>query len=139
MTVSEAIEEFLSYIQSVRVLSANTVTACRNDLYQFKVMPFIGATREISSIVLEDLKQCVGLLSKKKRSAASINRFISSLRSLFAYCRKYGHLSVNVALDFKTIKNPKKLPRFMTSIFLIIRLKEVKRRYTMLPYVICLP
>ncbi|MBR1405223.1 MAG: tyrosine-type recombinase/integrase [Treponema sp.] len=114
MTVSEAIEEFLSYIESVRTLSANTVTACKNDLSQFKEMPFIGSAREISDIELEDLKQCVGFLSKKKRSAASINRFISSVRSLFAYCRKFGHLSVNVALELKTIKNPKKLPRFMT-------------------------
>ena len=114
MNVNDAIEEYLSYIESVRTLSANTVTACRNDLEQFKLMPFIGSAREISSIELEDLKQCVGFLSKKKRSAATINRFISSVRSLFAYCRKFGHIKVNVALEFKTIKNPKKLPRFMT-------------------------
>ncbi|MBQ8013433.1 MAG: tyrosine-type recombinase/integrase [Treponema sp.] len=114
MTISEAVEEYLSYIESVRTLSANTVTACRNDLEQFKEMPFIGSEREMTSIELEELKQCVGFLSKKKRSAASINRFISSVRSLFGYCRKFGHLKKNVALELKTVKNPKKLPRFMT-------------------------
>ena len=114
MTVSDAISEYLSYIESVRTLSANTVTACKNDLDQFAAMPFIGAEREMASIELEDLKQCVGFLSKKKRSAASINRFISSVRSLFAYCRKFGHLKVNVAFELKTVKSPKKLPRFMT-------------------------
>lgn len=114
MTVSDAISEYLSYIESVRTLSANTVTACRNDLEQFKEMPFIGPARELSLIELEDLKQCVGFLSKKKRSAASINRFISSVRSLFAYCRKFGHLQKNVAFELKTVKNPRKLPRFMT-------------------------
>lgn len=114
MTVSDAISEYLSYIESVRTLSANTLTACGNDLTQFKEMPFIGSARDISLIELEDLKQCVGFLSKKKRSAASINRFISSVRSLFAYCRKFGHLQKNVALELKTVKNPKKLPRFMT-------------------------
>ena len=114
MTISEAVEEYLSYIESVRTLSANTLTACGNDLTQFKEMPFIGSARDISVIELEDLKQCVGFLSKKKRSAASINRFISSVRSLFAYCRKFGHLQKNVALELKTVKNPKKLPRFMT-------------------------
>ncbi|MBO6220126.1 MAG: tyrosine-type recombinase/integrase [Treponema sp.] len=114
MTVSDAISEYLSYIESVRTLSANTLTACGNDLTQFKDMPFIGPARELSLIELEDLKQCVGFLSKKKRSAASINRFISSVRSLFAYCRKFGHLQKNVALELKTVKNPKKLPRFMT-------------------------
>ena len=114
MTVSEAISEYLSYIESVRTLSANTVTAFKNDLDQFAAMPFIGPARQLDSIELEDLKQCVGFLSKKKRSAASINRFISSVRNLFAYCRKFGHLKVNVAFELKTVKNPKKLPRFMT-------------------------
>lgn len=114
MNVSDAIEEYISYIESVRTLSANTVTACRNDLQQFMEMPFIGPEKQMEQLLLEDLKQCIGVLSKKKRSAASINRFISSVRSLFAYCRNFGHLKVNVALELKTVKNPKKLPRFMT-------------------------
>ena len=114
MTVSEAISEYLSYIESVRALSANTVLACGNDLEQFAMMPFIGAEKDISLVEFEDLRQCVGILSKKKRSAASINRFISSVRSLFSYCRKFGHLKTNVAFEFRTVKNPKKLPRFMT-------------------------
>ncbi|MBQ0050522.1 MAG: tyrosine-type recombinase/integrase [Treponema sp.] len=116
MTVSEAIEEFLVYIESVRPLSPNTVTACRNDLGQFKNMKTIGPAREINLVELEDLKQCVGELSKLKRSSASINRFISSVRSLFSYCRNFGHLQKNVALELKTVKNPKKIPRFMTGV-----------------------
>lgn len=114
MTVNEAIGEFLVYIQSVRGLSPNTVTACRNDLTQFKEMSFIGGEKAIDSIQLEDLRQCIGTLSTLKRSSASINRFISSVRSLFSYCRKFGILELNVALELKTVKNPKKLPRFMT-------------------------
>ena len=114
MIVSDAISEFLSYIESVRTLSSNTVSACKNDLEQFSEMPFITPKKEMGDIELEDLKQCVGFLSKKKRSAASINRFISSVRSLFAYCRKFGYLKTNVAFELKTVKNPKKLPRFMT-------------------------
>lgn len=114
MTVSDAVDEYLLYIESVRTLSANTVTACRNDLIQFRDMSFIGAERTMSDIELEDLRQCVGFLSKKRRSASTINRFISSVRSLFAYCRKFGHIPVNVALELRTVKNPRKLPRFMT-------------------------
>ena len=114
MTVSDAVDEYLLYIESVRTLSANTVTACRNDLIQFRDMSFIGAARLMSDIELEDLRQCVGFLSKKRRSASTINRFISSVRSLFAYCRKFGHIPVNVALELRTVKNPRKLPRFMT-------------------------
>lgn len=114
MTVKDASEEFLVYIQSVRTLSENTVVACRNDLEQFREMPFIGDDKDISSVELEDLKQCVGIFSRKKKAAASINRFISSVRSLFAYCRKFGIIQKNPAIEFKSVKLPKRMPAFMT-------------------------
>ena len=114
MTVKEASEEFLVYIESVRTLSENTVTACRLDLIRFRKMPFIGDEREMSDIELEDLKQCIGELSKQKMAAASINRFVSTVRSLFAYCRKFGILSVNPALELRNVRLPKRLPRFLT-------------------------
>lgn len=114
MTVSDAVEEFLLYIESIRTLSHNTVIACRNDLYQFKEMKWIGSGRDISSLSLEELRLCIGELSKLNRSPASINRFISSVRSLFSYCRSFGHIKINPALELKSVKNPKRLPAFMT-------------------------
>ena len=64
---------------------------------------------------MEDLRYCIGELSKKKRNASSINRFIASVRSLFAYCRKFQYIQNNVALELKTVKLPKHLPVFMTN------------------------
>lgn len=114
MTVHDAVEEYLLYIESVRSLSPNSVVACRNDLTQFEHMDFIGPDREISELTLEELRMCIGALSKEKRAPASINRFISSVRSLFSYCRSFGHIKINPALELKNVKNPQRLPSFMT-------------------------
>ena len=113
-TVQDAADEFLEYLSSMRSLSPNTVIGYRNDLRQFAAMDGIGAQTDVSAIKTEALRRCIGMLSRQKRAAASVNRFIAALRSFFAYCKKCGYLAVNPALELKTVKNPKRLPRFMT-------------------------
>ncbi|MCR4735841.1 MAG: tyrosine-type recombinase/integrase [Treponema sp.] len=112
MTLSELTEEFLSYIFAVRGLSENTVTGYKNDLEQLKFL--LSPQMEISSITKENLLLCIGQLSKKNRSAASINRFIAAVRTLFFYAQKLGYIEKSPALEIKTVKLPKKIPAFMT-------------------------
>ncbi len=112
MKLNELIDEFLIYISGVRDLSPNTVAGYKNDLEHLKV--FLTPELEISTITKESLKLCIGQLSKKHSSNASINRFIAAMRSLFAYAHKFGYLDKNPALEIKTVKLPKKVPRFMT-------------------------
>lgn len=114
MTVKDAAEEFLLYVKSVKGMADNTVTAYRNDLGHFMNMEHIGSQKEISTISAEDIRMCIGLLSLEKKESATINRFISSVRSLFTYCRKFRGLSSNPSLEIKTMKLPKRLPNFLT-------------------------
>ncbi len=114
MTVKEAVEEFLLYIKSVKGMSDNTVLAYRKDLEKFISMSFIGETKALDLVTSEELRLSMGQLSIEKREASSINRFLAAVRSLFAYCRRFGHLQSNPAAEVKTIKIPKRLPRFMT-------------------------
>lgn len=113
-TVKDASEEFLLYLETVRGMSLNTVSAYRNDLIQFAIMQGIGTDRDMAAVSAEDIRGCIAFLSKEKRAASSINRFIASVRSLFAYCRKFQYIQVDPALDVKTVKIPKVLPHFMT-------------------------
>jgi integrase/recombinase XerC len=113
-TVKDASEEFLLYLGTVRGMSLNTVSAYRSDLIQFAAMEGIGADCDMAAISAEDIRGCIAFLSKEKRAASSINRFIASVRSLFAYCRKFQYIQINPALDVKTVKIPKVLPHFMT-------------------------
>ena len=112
MTLQELIDEFLIYISGVRDLSENTVLGYKNDLDH--LMQFLTPELDISSITKENLKLCIGQLAKNHSSNASINRFIAAVRSLFAYAQKFGHLEKNPALELKTVKLAKKVPRFMT-------------------------
>lgn len=114
MTVKECVDEFLIYIESVRGLSANTVEGYRRDLEAFVQMPHITDNKQIKSVTVEDIKQGIGKLSLEKKSAASINRFISSIKSLFAYCKKFNYIEFNISLEVKGVKLSKKLPAFMT-------------------------
>ena len=112
MKLNELVEEFLIYISGVRDLSENTVLGYKNDLDH--LMQFLTPELDISSITKENLKLCIGQLAKNHSSNASINRFIAAVRSLFAYAQKFGHLEKNPALELKTVKLAKKVPRFMT-------------------------
>ena len=112
MTVKDSCQEFLVYLSTVRGMTDNTIPAYSED-YK-KLAEFLGADTEIDKVSLQDLRFCVGSLSAQKFSVATINRFIASLRALFAYSQKFGRLEINPALQLKSLKAPKHLPNFMT-------------------------
>ena len=114
MTLSELIEEFLLYLSAVRGLSDNTVISYKNDLIQFE--NFLTPSLDINTVTKENILLTIGELSKQHRAAASINRYIAAVRSLFAYARKFEYVTKNPALEIKTVKLPKKVPNFMTGV-----------------------
>lgn len=111
-TLLECIDEFLLYISSVKGFSDNCIKGYKKDLEKLTLS--LGSDKIISSVTSEDIRICIGKLSKRKYSVASINRFIAAVRSLFAYCKKFQYIPKNVALEIKTLRMPEHLPRFMT-------------------------
>lgn len=111
MNVKEAVEEFLIYLESVQGMSENTVKAYKNDLERFMADPGIGTERLMSSITLDELKNCLGRFKSK---ASSHNRYLSVIRSLFAYCSKRKDIVFNPALELKCEKMNKAMPEFLT-------------------------
>ena len=112
MTLSELTEEFLLYLSAVRGLSDNTVKGYRNDLAELS--EFLTPTLEVNTVTRENLMLCIGQLSKQKKSAATVNRFIAAVRTLFAYAAKMKYIEKNPSLEMKTVKLPKRVPNFMT-------------------------
>ena len=112
VSIDDCSSEFLLYLQTVKDFSPNTVTGYREDFKHLSLI--LGGTKRLSDVTIEDLRSCIGSLSKRKYSAASVNRFIAAVRGLFSYCKKFNYIPVNTALELKTIKLPKHLPRFMT-------------------------
>lgn len=111
-SVQDCVSEWLLYLSSVRALSTHTVAGYREDMRH--LCELVGGERYIEDISLEDLRTCIGSLSRRKYSSASVNRFVAAVRGLFSYCKKFCLVKKNVALELKTVKNPKHLPRFMT-------------------------
>ena len=113
MTLRELTDEFLLYLSAVRGLSENTAKGYGNDLAQ--LLDFLTPDLDIRSVTRENLMLCIGQLSKQKKSAATVNRFIAAVRTLFAYAAKMKYIEKNPSLEMKTVKLPKRVPNFMTS------------------------
>ncbi len=111
-TFSDLKEEFLEYLASIKGFSPNTVAGYRNDLERLEKS--VGGNTGIQSITLAQLRACVSDMSRRKYAPASINRFIASVHRLFAYCKKNHYIEVNMSLELKSVKQPKRLPKFMT-------------------------
>lgn len=111
-TVSQCCEEFLLYLSSVRGLSENTITGYRQDYIH--LLNFLGNEKKLREVALEDLRACIGNLSQKKYSVTSINRFIAAVRGVFSYARKFGYIEKNPAVELKTLRSPRNLPKFLT-------------------------
>ena len=113
MTLRELTDEFLLYLSAVRGLSDNTVKGYRNDLLQLQ--EFLTPELDVKSITRENLMLCIGRLSSENKSAATVNRFIAAVRTLFAYAKKLKYVEKNPSLEMKTVKLPKRIPNFMTT------------------------
>ena len=124
-SVEDAAEEFLVYLSGVRSVSSNTVKGYGNDYKKLaellgKQIPSTNCNSDGSSgipleaIETEHLRQCLGALVRQKLTPASVNRFVAAVRSLFAYCYRLEYIYSNPALELKTVKNPVRLPDFMT-------------------------
>jgi integrase/recombinase XerC len=100
-------------LDAVRGLSANSVLGYKKDLDY--LMLFVGKDVDIKDVTKENLLFCIGELSKKKMAATSINRFIAAVRTFFAYCKKFQYIPKNPAIELKTVRIPKKIPRFLTA------------------------
>ncbi len=112
LNLNALVSEFIVYIESVRTLSPNSVTAYKNDLEYLE--KFLGEDKNISSVNAEEIRFCIARLSKEGKAASSVNRFIAAVRSFFGYCRRFGYIQVNPALEIKTVRAPKYMPRFLT-------------------------
>ncbi len=112
MTLRELTDEFLLYLSAVRGLSENTVKSYGNDLAQLQ--EFLTPELEVKTITRENLMLCIGRLSAENKSAATVNRFIAAVRTLFAYAKKLNYIEKNPSLEMKTVKIPKRIPNFMT-------------------------
>ena len=110
--LKDGIEEFLSYQAGVRGLSVHSITGYKTDLHKFEKL--MSGERPLDSINKDDIRYCIGELTRQGAASSSVNRFIAAVRSLFAYWYRFEYIKINPALEIHTVKQPKYLPKFMT-------------------------
>lgn len=108
------IDRFLNYLLTEKQYSKLTVRAYHDDLCQFLL--YIGVSKEefeLAQISSTELRSYVMHLSQQKLKHTSINRKLSSLKSLFHYGMKIGAIEKDPSLKLSLLKKEMMLPSFV--------------------------
>ncbi|MDR0456968.1 MAG: site-specific integrase, partial [Treponema sp.] len=106
---SVTIQEYLSYLQSVRGVSPRTLEAYRDDLSLFvnycgnhEIDPVQASPYQVQSFIAE--------LSAERAAPSSVNRRLSSIRGLYRWLIRFGKRADNPCDTLRNVKAPQGLP-----------------------------
>jgi len=136
--VEKAIQEFKNYLLVERNASSNTLDAYLNDITQFQdFLTHSGHAVESSSIQIETIdrlavRSFMGYLYKKKYSATTMRRKLSTLSSFFRFLCREGYVKNNVANTVPAPRMQNKLPAYF-SVDDMFRLLQLPQGESFLP------
>ena len=108
-TFDEIRSNYLSYLNTTRNLSENSIRAYTHDLQLFA--EFLDTeTLKFENIGSGNVRSFVGSLGRKKLKESSINRVISSIKSFYRYCIRYDILDINPFSHVRSMSNARKIP-----------------------------
>jgi integrase/recombinase XerC len=106
------VNDFLSYMESVKGCSVRTVEAYKNDLMHYvkycdnhDIVPEKAQPYQVQSFIAE--------LSAEKMAAASVNRFLSTIRGFYRWMVRFNKRPDNPCVSLRNIKTPQKLPHVL--------------------------
>lgn len=112
------IDAFVTHIQTEKRYSALTVRNYRHDIESFVSWCTSRADNpqefDLTRVTAEDIREwIIHRMDEDKISAASMNRELSSLRSLFRYLRRENRITQDIFSRITTLRTPRKLPSFV--------------------------
>lgn len=108
------VQSFLTYLQSEKRLSANTILAYESDLAQFLGFletTFPGTAPENADY--NELRYWIIQLVEDGRGATSVNRKIACLRSFYKFLMRREVIKKDPTVKIKPLKTPKRIPSFV--------------------------
>lgn len=114
MTLSDAVEHCLSYLQSARRLSPLTIQGYRRDLGQFLDFCDSQQLTSLHSVDTASVRHFVSLRRAGGASGRSVQRHLSALRTFFNYLVREGLCDNNPAQGIQAPKSPKRLPKALS-------------------------
>lgn len=109
------VEEFLYVLESERRYSPHTVSGYRRDIYAFLEWCGVDADRfSPDTFKRYDLNDwAIYLFERRGLKAASVNRSLVSLRSLWKWMLRQGYAQQDIVSTVKQYKTPKRLPTYV--------------------------
>lgn len=109
------LDEFIRYLETERRYSPLTVRNYRRDVEAFEAWLGVDdAHFDPRRITSEEIREWIVHLSEGGHlSAASINRAVSTLRSLFGWLHRTGVVERNVAQPVPSLRTSRRLPAFV--------------------------
>ena len=107
------LQRFYSYLQSERRYSAHTVSAYRRDIKHFIACNGLDKNQVIhwDDIKQPAIRQCVAKLHRQGLSGNSLQRWLSSIRSLFSFLCRHQRATQNPAIGVPAPKIARRLPK----------------------------
>lgn len=110
MTLTSTVEQFITYGKQVRRLSPHTLSSYQRDLLSFSQWLAQQAVPAWSAVKKHHVRQYSAQLFRRGMSSTSIQRQLSSVRSLFRYLIHEGYCHNNPADGVSAPKKAQRLP-----------------------------
>jgi len=112
-TLKDDLQRFYNYLQSERRYSSHTVAAYRRDIKHFINNCELQESQlmQWDEIKQPDIRRCVAALHRQGLSGKSLQRWLSSIRSLYKFLCRFDRASNNPALGIPAPKSAKRLPK----------------------------
>ncbi len=108
--MDKRVEEYLSYLGSVRGLSERTLRVYGDDLERYET--FLSGA-DIDAVSASDIRGFAGTLVMEGKAASSVNRALSTIRGYYRYRMRFGGLSSDPGREVENLSAGRPLPTFM--------------------------
>jgi integrase/recombinase XerC len=108
------LDKFFQYLQSERHYSPHTLSNYRRDIRGFINYCEQQNLNDWISIDSQNVRDYVARLHRQGLAGKSLQRLLSSLRSMFRHLLKHDVIRANPATGLRAPKTPKKLPEVLT-------------------------
>lgn len=113
MNGEQRIDAFLNYLDAAKRLSPHSIRAYRRDMSEFLTFCEQHDQCDLAKADIPQVRGFLSLLRRQGKSASSIQRCLSSLRSYFQFCIRHLDGKSNPARAVSAPKAGKRLPKTM--------------------------
>lgn len=112
--MEEAIEEFISYLRSVREVKDNSIRSYRRDLVRLMIAMRKEDIYSWSEVTEDQLSSYISNMNEQLMADTTISRHISSIRSFWRFMVENGELDTDITERLKAPHVQRSLPKILT-------------------------